>query len=148
MLAAHKISKCPCSTIVTKITDILTLVSEVAPGFCHYLLSVQTFTELSEAEQSSVISLYRYIHLPNCKAFQGPPSLNYFDVLLECRETLKYTFESRRNNFLLMSGLYQYTGEFCDIISGLSAKRIPLVIVILCFCGIKRHGKFWNFAVS
>ena len=151
MLAAPKISKCPCLTIVMKITDILTLGSEVAPGFCHYLLSVQAFAEFYETEQSSVISLYRYIHFPNHKASQGPPSLNYFDVLLEWQRTLTYTcstFGSRRNNFWLMSGLYQYTWELYDIISGPSAKTTPSVIDILVLLCYAEAGRFWNFAVS
>lgn len=64
MLDVNEISKRSCLIILVKITDVLTLGSKVAPGFCHYHLSMQAFADLSDAEQSSVIRPYGCILFP------------------------------------------------------------------------------------
>lgn len=147
MLAAYEISKCPYLTIVMKITAILTLGSEVTTWLCHYFLCMQAFTELSDAEQSSVISLYRCIHSPNRKTSWGLNSLNYFDVFWSGRKllTIPVLLLGLEENFWLLPGPYQYRWEIYDIISSPSAKGTPSVIAILVLLCYAKAWKILEF---
>lgn len=69
-----------------KITYVLKVGSEGAPGFSHYHLCMQVFAELSTENHQLLVPTDALI-FSNHKTAQGSPSFNYFDDLLEWQGT-------------------------------------------------------------